>query len=141
KLCAGAAGNHLEFLHRVQSNVNGRALASYLLTKKTVVVVAAVKADVVEDAALPGKTDLVSVRALDNAHNRREGKKVFKFSSQNGSIADRAFIQRGAGGRLCGFNNWCTGDLHHLTGGGNIERDPEVERLSDRQYHIFLHQL
>src|SRR5207245_1619854 len=46
-----ARGN-LKFLDSFQRDVNCRALPAHLLAKKTVIVVAAVEADVVEDSAL-----------------------------------------------------------------------------------------
>ena len=57
-------------LHRVERDVDGRALAAHLLAEEAVVVVAAVEADVVEDAALAGERDLVAVRPLHDAHAR-----------------------------------------------------------------------
>ena len=55
ELGVGAAGDDLEFLHRVERDVDGGALAAHLLAEEAVVVVAAVQADVVEDAALAGE--------------------------------------------------------------------------------------
>src|SRR5215472_12912253 len=54
ELSAGAACDHLKFLDRIERDIDSSTLAAYLLAKETVVVVAAVKADVVEDAALAG---------------------------------------------------------------------------------------
>ena len=65
-----AGGHHLEFLDRFERDVDRGALAAHLLAEEAVVVVAAVEADVVEDAALAGKGDLVAVRALDDADAR-----------------------------------------------------------------------
>ena len=50
-----AGGDDLELLHRVERDVDGGALSADLLAEEPVVVVAAVEADVVEDAALPGE--------------------------------------------------------------------------------------
>src|SRR5437762_11511365 len=67
ELRVGAAGGDLKFLDGFQSDVDGRALTAHLLTEESVVVVAAVEADVVEDTALPVDIDLVAVRTLSNA--------------------------------------------------------------------------
>ena len=48
--------DHLELADRFERDVDGRALAAGLLAEEAVVVVAAVEADVVEDAALAGET-------------------------------------------------------------------------------------
>ncbi len=93
---AGAAGDDLKLLDRVQGDVDRCPLSADLFTEEAVVVVAAIKADVVEDAALAGKTNLVAVRALHHTHARCESKKVFKLSAQDRRLADRAFIQRSA---------------------------------------------
>ena len=61
-----AGGDHLELLDRVERDVDRGALAARLLAEEPVVVVAAVEADVVEDAALAGKADRVSVGSLDD---------------------------------------------------------------------------
>ena len=55
ELGGGAGGDHLELLDRVERDVDRRALAAHLLAEEAVVVVAAVEADVVEDAALAGE--------------------------------------------------------------------------------------
>ena len=65
-----AGGDDLELLDRVERDVDGRALAARLLAEEPVVVVAAVEADVVEDAALSGERDLVAVRSLHDADAR-----------------------------------------------------------------------
>ena len=70
ELGRGAAGDDLELLHRVERDVDRRALTAGLLAEEAVVVVAAVEADVVEDAALPGERDFVAVGPLDDADAR-----------------------------------------------------------------------
>src|SRR5262249_5409637 len=72
ELCGCATGHHLKFLDRIQGDVNGRTLPALLLAEKSVVVVAAIKADVVEDTALAGEADFVAVRTLYNAYPRCE---------------------------------------------------------------------
>ena len=83
KLSVSAAHRDLKFFDRFQRNVNGRALAAHLLTEETVVVVAAVEADVVEDAPLPVDVDLVAVRTLSNADARGQCQQVFKFAPEH----------------------------------------------------------
>ena len=60
----GAGRDDLELLDRFERDVDGRALPADLLAEEAVVVVAAVEADVVEDAALAGEVDLVAVGSL-----------------------------------------------------------------------------
>src|SRR6266404_4868026 len=95
KFRAGARGDHLELLHRVKADVHGSALSAGLLTEEAVVVVTAVQADVVKDAALPVEIDLVAVRSLRDADARCKGQQVLKLSAQNGSICNRTFVERG----------------------------------------------
>ena len=64
ELGVGAGRDDLELLDRFERDVDGGALAAHLLAEEAVVVVAAVEADVVEDAALAGEVDLVAVRPL-----------------------------------------------------------------------------
>src|ERR1700730_13686759 len=65
--------HHLKFFHCIERNIDRRALAAQLLAEEAIVVVAAIEAHVVEDAALPGKSDFVSIGALDNTDARGEG--------------------------------------------------------------------
>ena len=62
----GAAGHYLELLHRVQRNVDRRALPALLLSEESVVVVATVQAHVVKDSTLAIEGDLVAVGTLGN---------------------------------------------------------------------------
>src|SRR5437660_11232918 len=83
KLGGRPSGHHLKLFHRIQRDIDRGALAAELLAKESVVVIAAVETDVVEDAALSGKCDFVSVRALDDDDPGRQGKQVYEFSSKN----------------------------------------------------------
>src|ERR1700674_4989639 len=67
ELRVGAAGRDLKLLHGFQGDIDRRALASHLLAEESVIVVASIEADVVEDAALPVDVDLVAVRSLGDA--------------------------------------------------------------------------
>src|SRR5260370_35642684 len=86
------------------------ALAAHLLTEKSVVVVAAVKADVVEDAALPVNVDFVAVRALRNAHAGGQSEQVFELASENGSSGDGGLIESGGGCDFSDFDNGTVSD-------------------------------
>src|SRR5579859_4094425 len=141
KFRAGAAGDHLKFFDRVESDVNGGALAPDLFTKEAVVVVAAIKADIVEYAALAGKADFVAIRALYHAYAGREGEQVFKLAAKDRRLADGVFVQRGAGSGLRGLNDRGPGDLHYFIGGRNLERHFEIQRLTHSQFQVLLHQL
>src|SRR2546425_8093176 len=79
----GAACNHLELLHRVQRDGDGRALAAELLAEETVVVIAAVEADVVEDAALAVEVDFITVGPLRDGHARCQDRKSTRLNSSH----------------------------------------------------------
>src|SRR5262249_56860408 len=121
ELRSGAAGHPLEFLDCIQGDVNGCALPTGLLTEKAVVVVAAIKAHVVEDAALAGEADFVAVRALYNGHARGEREQIFKFSSQHRCRADSNFIERCAGYAFCGLNRWSVRYLDGFADGRDLD--------------------
>src|SRR5215470_13566399 len=95
ELGVGTTGNNLEFLYRVEGNVNCRALAAELFAEEAVVVVAAVKADVVKDAALAIEIDFVAVRALGNGNARSEGKQIFKFAPEHRGAGNCQLVQGG----------------------------------------------
>jgi hypothetical protein len=83
ELRARAARDDLKLLHGFEGDVDGGPLAADLLAEETVRVVAAVEADVVEDAALAREGNLVAVGSLDYAHAGRQGQQVFEFTAQN----------------------------------------------------------
>ena len=89
ELRVGTARHDLEFLHRLQRDVDRRALAAELLAEESVVVVAAIEADVVVHASLTAERDLVAVRALDDAHAGREGEQILELAAEDGRRADR----------------------------------------------------
>src|SRR6185369_12829108 len=89
ELGAGAGRDNLELLDGFKSDVDRRALAAGLLAEEAIVVVAAVKADVVEDSALPREVYLIAVRSLCNAYSRCERQQVLEFSPQNRQGAHR----------------------------------------------------
>ena len=62
----GAAGHDLELFHRIQCDVDRSALTTLLFSKESVVVVATVEADIIEDSALAIEVDLVAVGTLGN---------------------------------------------------------------------------
>ena len=89
----GSGGHYLKLFHGIERNIDRRALAAQLLAEEAIVVVAAIEAHVVEDAALTGKSDFVSIRPLDDTDAGGEGQQVFKLSPQNRGRAYRGFIQ------------------------------------------------
>ncbi len=90
----GPAGNHLKFLDRVQRDINRSALSAELLAEEAIVVVAAVEADVIEDAPLSVKVDLVSIWPLRDGHTRCQRQQIFKLAPQHGRRANRKLAQR-----------------------------------------------
>jgi len=78
---AFAPVNDLELLDGVEGDVDRGALATGLFTKETDIVIASIKADIVKNAALAGKIDLIAVGALRYRNAWREGQKVLKLSS------------------------------------------------------------
>jgi len=72
KFGAGSGRHNLKLFHGIQRNVDGRTLTSQLLAEEAIVVVAAIKTYVIENASLSGKRDLVAIRALHHAHARRQ---------------------------------------------------------------------
>src|SRR4029079_16600313 len=88
-----STGHDLELLHRLQRDVDRRALAAKLFAEEAIVVVAAIEADVVVHASLSTERDLVPVWPLDDAHPGSEREQIFKLASENGRRADGCFIQ------------------------------------------------
>ena len=64
ELCGRASRDDLKLLDGVERDVYGGALATRLLSEEAVVLIAAIEADVVEDAALPCEVNLVTVWSL-----------------------------------------------------------------------------
>ena len=88
-----AVGHDLEFLHGLKRDVDRRTLAAKLLAEESIVVVAAIKADVVVHASLPTERDLIAVRSLDDAHPGGQREQILKLAAQNGCGADGGFIE------------------------------------------------
>src|SRR5260370_30911881 len=82
-----AARHHLEFLYRVQGDVDGRALSAHLFAEEAVVVIAAIQADVVEDSALPVEVDFIPVRSLHDPYAGGEAQQVLELSPEDGCLA------------------------------------------------------
>src|SRR5437899_12644855 len=77
------AGGNLEFLYGFERDVNRRALTAHLLAEEAIIVVAAVEADVIEDAALPVNVDFVAVRPLHDAHAGSQREQILKFAAEH----------------------------------------------------------
>ena len=138
ELRVGAARRDLELLYGFQRDVDRRALAAHLLAKEPVVIVTAVEADVVEDAALPVDVDLVAVRALGDADARSQSEEVFKLASKNGGSSHSQFIKGGRGFRFCDFHNRHVGDYDLLRDRRNLHGHRQRDGLPDGEIHIFL---
>lgn len=94
KLSAGSGRDDLKLFDGFKSDIDSGSLAARLLAKEPVVVVPAVKTDVVEDAALSGEADLIAVGSLHDADARRERQQIFKLASENWQVADRQLVER-----------------------------------------------
>ncbi len=112
-----ARRDDLKLLDGVERDIYGGALASGLLAEEAVVVVAAVEADVVEDAALPCEVDLVAVRPLHDRDVWRQGQEVFKFPAEHGQIAHSLFVQSRARFRFDRVNGRERRNRHDLVRG------------------------
>jgi hypothetical protein len=133
-----AAGNHLKLLHRVERDIDRHALPADLLTEEAVVEVATVQADVVEDAALPGERDLVTVRALHHTDAGRERQQVLELATEDrrrlhGCLVER---RRKRGARRLDDGRAAHGDGFRHVADGEARR--EVDRLSDREIDVLL---
>ena len=134
-----AARDDLELLHRVERDVDRRALTARLLTEEPVVVVAAVEADVIEDAALPGKRDFVAVRSLHDADARRERQEVFELAPENRNRVDRRLVQRCRGRSPRRLDHGSRGrHRHRFRHTGDLHRDRQRNGLTDSQHDVLL---
>ena len=88
-----AGRDDLEFLDRVQRDVDRGALPAGLFAEEAVVVVAAVEADVVEDATLSRERDLVAIRSLDDADAGCQGEQVFELAAEDRQRLHRALVR------------------------------------------------
>src|SRR5262249_31406288 len=85
ELGAGSARDHLEFLDRLQGDVDRGALTTCLFAEESIVVVSTVQADVIEYAALSGEVNFVTVRALGDGDAWGQRKQVLKLAPENRS--------------------------------------------------------
>src|ERR1041384_6375491 len=89
KLRARSGRDDLKFLDGVERDVDGGPLPAGLLAEEPVIVVASVQTDVVEDTALSGEVDLVTVRPLSYAHARRQSEQILEFPAEHRKVTDR----------------------------------------------------
>src|ERR1700752_1380124 len=95
------SGSHdLKLFHGLEGDVDRRALTAELFAEEAVVVVAAVKTDVVEDAPLTGEIDLIAIRALCDADTWRHREQVFKLASEYWRCGHGVLVDGGANLRL-----------------------------------------
>ncbi len=133
-----AAGDHLKLFHRVHRDVDRRTLASSLLAEEPVVVVAAVEADVVEDAALPGEGNLVAVGPLHDADTGRQRQQVLELPSENGRRLDRLLIQRRRNRGTRRLDDGRPADGDRFGDVPDREAQGEVEGLTDGEVDLVL---
>ena len=70
ELGSGSGSNDLKFLDGVEWNVDRSALSTQLFAKEPVVIVTTVQTDVIENSALAGERNFISIRTLDDADSR-----------------------------------------------------------------------
>ena len=138
ELRVGAAGHDLEFLHRLQRDVDGRALSAQLLAEEAIVVVAAVEADVVVHAALSAERNLVAIGALHDAHPGSEREQIFELPAEDGRRADGGLIERGAHLGARDVNQCGARHGHGLGGPGDLQHGIHRHRLSDCDRDVLL---
>ena len=139
----GAGRDHLELLHRFERDVDGRALPAHLLAEESIVVVAAVEADVVEHAALSREVDLVAVRSLDDADAGRQREQVLELAAEDWRRLNRPLIERRRGRgprgldglplRRHGDRLGHAGQLHHRIQGDVLAHGDEDVLLHERR--------
>src|SRR6266852_190439 len=87
RACSGR--DDLKLFDGIKRNVYRCSLAARLFSEESIVVVASVKTDVVEDASLSGEVNLVAIGPLSNTHSRSQSEQVFEFPSEHRQVADR----------------------------------------------------
>src|SRR2546426_725636 len=133
EFCVGTTGDHLKFFYRVKCDVDRGTLTAELFTEKTVVVVAAIEADVVEYAALAIEVNLIAVRPLSDGHARRQCQEVFKLASEDRRAGDGAFVQGRRGFRLRDFDRRNVSDDDSFSDGRNFDCDRNGKNLAYRK--------
>src|SRR6266849_184024 len=134
----GAAGHHLEFSDCFEGDVDSSALAAHLLAEEAIVVITAIEADVVEDAALAIDVDFIAVRTLGNADAGGQGEQVFKFTTQNGRLGDGGLIERRRTDRFGDLDDRDIGGGDLLGDSRNLHGHRDGDDLTDGELHILL---
>src|SRR6185503_15088689 len=98
--CAAVLGirtgrDDLELLNSIECDVDRCTLAACLLSKEAVIVIPAVKTDIVEDTALAGEVYLVSVRALRNCNTWCKRQQILELATEDRCIFDRRLVKSG----------------------------------------------
>src|SRR6266478_616840 len=133
-----AACDNLKFLDSVQCDVNCSALSAELLAEEAVVVITAIKADVIEYTALSVKVDLVSIRPLGNRHTGCQRQQIFKLAPQHWRRADREFAQCRGRFSFCRFDDWYVRDDDLLRNRRYLHGYRQRNGLAYSEVHIFL---
>src|SRR5260370_2208782 len=122
ELGVGSAGDDLELPDGLERDVDGGALAARLFAEEPVVVVAAIEADVVEDAALPLDGDLVAVGPLHDADAGSQGEQILKLASEHRGLRDGLLAQRGVGRAGDDIDHRRGGDDDRFRRASNLQR-------------------
>jgi hypothetical protein len=114
KLSTRSARNNLKLFHCFERDIDCGALSAELFTEESVVVVAAIQTDVVEDSALTREVDLIAVGTLCDADVWCECQQVFEFSSENRCRSYGCLVHRRAGLSLECVDSWSRRDCDAL---------------------------
>ena len=139
ELRVGPAGHDLELLDRLQRDVDRRALAAELFAEESVVVVAAIEADVVVHAALPIEGDLVAVRPLDDADAGSEGEQILELAAEDRRRADGGLVERVADFGAGHVDERGAGHRDRLRGPRHLQHGIDGDRLPHREGDVLLH--
>ena len=135
----GPTRHDLKLLHRLQRDVDRRALTAELLAEEPVVVVAAIEADVVVHASLAVEGDLVAVRSLDDAHAGSEGEEILELAAEDRCRADGRFVERVAHLRSGHIDERGAAHRDRLCGARDLQHGIDGDRLTDREDDVLLH--
>ena len=138
KLSICTAGNDLKFLYGFEGDINRRLLAAGLLAEEAVDAVAAIKADVVEDASLSVDANFVAIRTLDGADAGRKREQVLEFAAQHRRGLDDLIVERRGQGIRNNIHLRGGGDDDRLGGARNFKRQLERCGETSRERQVLL---
>src|SRR6185369_8406110 len=132
KLSARSARNNLKLFHCFEGDIDCGALPAELFAEESVVVVAAIKTDVVEDSTLAREVDLIAVGTLCDADVWCECQQVFKLPSENRCRSYCCLVHRRAGLSLEGVDGWSRRDGDAFLYTRDLQRKRNRQRLAHR---------